>query len=159
MTMKLRQMAVMLSALAIALTSNAALGQDTSSQKAVAARAKPGIGKGIPTSPHPDKPGHRDYAGKVLKLQQEMEAAKTKFLDDQNNLQLKLREAKAAQRDLIRAEIRDKREAFLEQQREQREELKQRIAELRDSLPSHGDVIDAAKEQAKDKVHRKGGGD
>ena len=40
--------------------------------------------------------------------------------------------------------MRDKREAFIEQQKEMREEFRKRISDLKDQLQDHKDAIDAA---------------
>jgi Skp family chaperone for outer membrane proteins len=105
----------------------------------------------------PGKSPQQDYPDQINKLLNTIKAAQSKFLDDQKALQDKLRRAKDAQREKIRAEMQDKRDAFLEQQKEMREEFRQRVAELKQQLRDLSDVIDAAKEQAKDHATRKGG--
>jgi hypothetical protein len=88
----------------------------------------------------------------------DMKAAENKFLQDYKNLQRKFKDASAQERDQIRAQISDAQEAFIEQQKEMREEFQKRVQELKGQLPNHGDVINAAKDNLKGKGNRKGGG-
>jgi hypothetical protein len=163
-----------LGALWIAVVGNTVLGQVTNSQKTAgssgnhsvvndAQPAKNGQDKSAKPNPrgdseNSDKPGRTDYPDQVKKMLDAAKAAQVKFLNDQKDLQRKLKDATEAEKDQIRNEMRDKRDAFLEQQKEMREEFRKRVTELKDQLPNHGDVINAAKDQGKDKVPRKGGG-
>ena len=106
------------------------------------------------TSPEP-----RDFLDSVKKLYDDIKAAQDKFLDDQKELKRKLKDASSEERDKLRTEIKEKREAFLEQQRNARGISQTRQRSQGPNLKDHKDIIDDAKEQAKDKVKRKGGGD
>jgi hypothetical protein len=98
----------------------------------------------------------------IRRLLEDFKAAQKKFLDEQKQLQKQWKDAPAAQRETIRGQLRDKRDAFLEQQKEMREEIRKRVDELKSQLPEHSDVIEDAREQAvehrKDK-QRRGGAD
>lgn len=107
----------------------------------------------------PNRHGGGDYPDDVKKLLDDIKSARNKFLQDQKDLQRKLKDATEAERDQIRNEMRDKRDQFLEQQKDMREEVLKRVTELKDQLKNHQDLIDNAKDQGRNKPGRKGGGD
>ncbi len=79
-----------------------------------------------------------------------------KYLEQQEALRRQLLGATDAERARIRAKIQELRQQWLERARELRQEFKDRQIELRDKLPGHREVLEgareAAREQLKDKV-------
>ena len=70
-----------------------------------------------------------------------------------------MRGATEDQRDQLRAQLKENRDAFLTQQRDAREDFRKQLAELKDKLHDHQDVVDEAKAEAKDNAKkRKDGG-
>ena len=61
--------------------------------------------------------------------------------------------ATEAERERVRVLIKDKRDAWLRRSLEVRTQAKDRIAEMRRQLPSKKEVLDAAKENARDKIN------
>ena len=107
-----------------------------------------------------DNSGKGNTADSVKKLIDEFKQARTDFLQEQKQLHQQLKEASEDGRAQLRAQIDAKKQLFLDQQRELRDEIKRRVGDLKDTLKDHRDVLDAAKESAKDQArNRKGGGD
>ena len=99
-------------------------------------------------------------AAEVRKMIDDFKEAQARFVEEEKALKSKLTEAKENDRALIRSEIQSRREAFLDQQRDAREEIRKRVAELKDRLKDHQEIIDQSKEQARGTATgRKGGND
>ncbi|MCI0539700.1 MAG: hypothetical protein L0Z50_31210 [Verrucomicrobiales bacterium] len=101
-----------------------------------------------------------DPSEELTKIREEFKQAQTRFVEEEKELRQKLKEATNEDRARIRNEIQTKRQNFVDAQREVRDEMRRLMIDLKDRLKDHQDVIDAAKEGARDKVKgRKGGGD
>ena len=72
----------------------------------------------------------------------------------------KLNRATGTERELIRKQLQQLRDEWLERARSFREEAKTRLRELQDQLPRYRDALIDAKEGALDQIHkRRGDGD
>jgi len=75
------------------------------------------------------------------------------YLKEQENLRKRERGATTeAERDRIRAIIKEARDAWLERERNLREEMKDRIAELRKDLPSRAEIFDNARDSLRESI-------
>jgi hypothetical protein len=107
-----------------------------------------------------DESAPTDASDVLKKIREEFKQAQNTFVEEQKELRQKLKEATDDDRARIRNEIQIKRQNFLDQQLEVRDEIRRRASDLKDKLKDHQDVLDAAKEAAKDKAKsRKGGSD
>ncbi len=159
---------VIASGLGLALLGNMAFGQAPQSQKTNSVPADAsgspgkgngnGSGSGSGNGNSSNKKGHAAYPDQVKKMLDDIKAARAKFLQEQKDLQNKLKDASEADRDQIRQQMRDKRDQFLEQEKDMREEFQRRVNDLKSQLPNHGDVIDNAKDGAKGKGNQRKGG-
>ncbi len=88
------------------------------------------------------------------------EESREKYLARQQELLRKLNRATDEDRELIRKQLQQLRDEWLERARSYREEAKNRMRELQDQLPKYRDALIDAKEGALDQVHkRRGDGD
>jgi hypothetical protein len=177
---------VTLSALGLALVSPCALGADQAAPADPANPANPAAPGNGDTSTQPAVPGtpavpatppdnsssagnpssnpgadHKPSGSQVATDIRQIVAAASKaradFLKNQQDLRSTLRTADKDSREQIRSRLQEQRDAFLVQQRDAREDLKKKIATLREQLKDHRDAIDDAKQNAKDAAHgRKG---
>ena len=82
------------------------------------------------------------------------ELSRDAYQREQAQLQKRLNGAATeAERERVRALIKDKRDAWLRRSVEVRTQAKERIAELRRQMPSKKEVLDAAKENARDTIN------
>jgi len=82
------------------------------------------------------------------------ELSRDAYQREQEQLKKRLNGAATeAERERVRALIKDKRDAWLRRSVEVRTQAKERIAELRRQLPSKKEVLDAAKENARDTIN------
>jgi hypothetical protein len=113
-----------------------------------------------PTSPtivRPDRPTRPDkpeLPAEIKQLIDEFQKARESFLADQRDLAKQIRGATADERETLREQLKANREEWLDKQKELREEIKAAIQRLKETLPSHKDLIDQAKEKAND--HKRG---
>jgi hypothetical protein len=96
----------------------------------------------------------RQNLSDAVKLRlQRFELSRDTYLREQEQLKKRLSGAATeAERDRVRALIRDRREDWLRRMRELRAQSKDRILELRRQLPSKGEVLDAARENAREAI-------
>jgi hypothetical protein len=81
------------------------------------------------------------------------ELSRDAYLREQEQLRKRLEGAATeAERERVRALIKTQREEWLRRTRELRTQAKDRIAELRRTLPSKTEVLDAARENARDAI-------
>jgi len=84
---------------------------------------------------------------------QRFETSRDAYLREQAQLKKRLIGAATEdERERVRALIKDQREEWLRRMRELRAQSKDRIAELRRQLPSKGEVLDAARENAREAI-------
>jgi len=84
---------------------------------------------------------------------QRFELSRDAYLREQEQLKKRLNGASTeAERERVRALIKEQREQWLRRMRELRAQSKDRIAELRRQLPSKGEVLDAARENAREAI-------
>ena len=80
---------------------------------------------------------------------QRFELLREKYLADERELKRRLRAATDDQdRQRIRESIKERREAWLDLARSFREQARERLVDLKDMLPQHREVLDAARESA-----------
>ncbi len=101
-----------------------------------------------PARPERPSPGLK-ISAEVHKALEAMKQSRDAYLRSQADLRLKLKTASDEERTAIRAEIREKREAFLEAQKQAREESRQQIAQIKASLKEHAEVLSDARAEAK----------
>jgi hypothetical protein len=96
----------------------------------------------------------RQNLSDAVKLRlQRFEMSRDAYLREQAQLRKRLDGAATeAERERVRALIKEKRDEWLRRMRELRAESKDRIAELRRQLPSKGEVLDAARENAREAI-------
>jgi hypothetical protein len=96
----------------------------------------------------------RQNLSEAVKLRlQRFELSRDAYQREQEQLKKRLQGATTeAERERVRALIRDQREAWLRRMRELRAQSKDRIVELRRQLPSKGEVLEAARENARDAI-------
>jgi len=76
------------------------------------------------------------------------------YLAEQQALKKKLLGANDQERQIIRDRLRVLRQQWLEQASEMRREFKDRVIELQDKLPAYKDLLDSAKENARDQLRQ-----
>ena len=112
----------------------------------------------------PARPDHKDKSERsgpsddVKRLMDLFKETRNEFLEQEKELKQKYTAASKVDREKLRDLIKEKRQAFLDRQKELRDELHKRTQDVRDQLKDHREVIDAAKDQAKDEVNRRKGG-
>jgi hypothetical protein len=85
----------------------------------------------------------------VKALIQKFDSERDTFLKAQEDLRKQMKDASKDKRDDLREQLRTNREKWLDEQKQLREDIRDRLKELKDTLPSHHDAIDDAKEGAK----------
>jgi hypothetical protein len=105
-----------------------------------------------PTAARPERPEQQRLPQDLRDRLASFEKVREAYLTEQRELLRKLRGATDEDRDRIRELIKSRREAWLEQARRFREEAKERMAELRDALPSHKEALEAARDNAREKL-------
>lgn len=106
-------------------------------------------------------PGRPDWVGS---LADQVQALKQQFKKEHADLlkayQEMLKQAKEVgkeERDTVREQFKVRRDELIARQKELREELKRRFQEFRAEHPDHLDMIDAAKERAREGVRQRRG--
>jgi hypothetical protein len=92
----------------------------------------------------------------VKKLLEDFKSARDQYLERQKELLKVAKDGTEADREKLREQVQELRKDFLDRQRTIREEVKRRLEELRRELPNRQEIIDAAKEKAKDRRGRDG---
>jgi hypothetical protein len=96
-------------------------------------------------------------AAQIQQAIQAADTARADFLKKQADLRSGLASTDQAGRASIREQLQAARDEFLAQQRQAHVDLMKKIAELKDSLKQHQDVIDQAKADAQAKGHARKG--
>ncbi len=104
------------------------------------------------TTARPERVEQQRLPQDVRDRLQQFEKVREAYLAEQRELQRRLRGATDADRERIRELIRERRAAWLEQFRTFRQEARERLTELRDTLPSHREALDAARDAARQKA-------
>jgi hypothetical protein len=99
-----------------------------------------------------DRPRRANLPLEVQDRLVKFERMREAYLAEQKDLQRRLRGAAEQDRDQLRAQIRERREAWLEQAKAYRRSAQERLDELKEALPGHRDALDAAREQAVDRL-------
>ncbi len=94
----------------------------------------------------------QDIPQQVQERLQQFELMREAYLKQQNELLRQLKGANDEQRELIREKLRDQRQRWLDQSRLFREQARERLAELKEKLLRHQDVLDAARERAREQL-------
>jgi flagellar motility protein MotE (MotC chaperone) len=110
------------------------------------------LGLNISTSPS-SAVDRQNLSDAVKDRLRRFELSRDAYLREQEQLKKRLEGAATeAERERVRALIKSKREDWLRRTRELRTQAKDRIAELRRQLPSKTEVLDAARENARDAI-------
>jgi F0F1-type ATP synthase epsilon subunit len=108
---------------------------------------------GINIGPGPAAVDRQNLTPAVKERVQRFELSRDAYQREQEQLKKRLNGAATeAERERVRALIKDQREAWLRRMRELHAQSKDRIAELRRQLPSKGEVLDAARENARETI-------
>jgi hypothetical protein len=108
---------------------------------------------GINLGPGPTAIDRQNLSEPVKLRMQRFELSRDAYLREQEQLKKRLNGATTeTERERVRLLIRDQREAWLRRMRELRAQSKDRVAELRRQLPSKGEVLDAARENAREAI-------
>jgi len=106
-----------------------------------------------PASPQPppasDQLVNLQIADAVKMTLADAQKQRAEYLSKRAELLKSLRTSDTQGREQIRVQLKEARDRFLTQQREARTELQKNMQELKDRLADHADVIDHAKENAK----------
>ena len=109
---------------------------------AVAADEKASAGARDGARPPPAKVEPQP-AGEAAALVRDFSQARQAYLVKRQELQQASRKASEPQRQVLREQLKAQRD----EQARMREELRRQLRELRDQLPSHGDLMDEARER------------
>ena len=108
---------------------------------------------GINISVGPTAVDRQNLTPAVKERLQRFELSRDTYLREQEQLKKRFNGAATeGERERVRALIRDRRQAWLSRMRELRAQSKDRIIELRRQLPSKGEVLDAARENAREAI-------
>jgi hypothetical protein len=108
---------------------------------------------GINLNPGPAAVDRQNLSEAVKLRLQRFEVSRDAYLREEAQLKKRLSGAATeAERERVRALIKDRRDAWLRQSLELRAQARDRIAELRRQLPSKSEVLDAAKQDARDAI-------
>lgn len=106
----------------------------------------------------PDRATSEIVADNVRQLLLEAETLRTRFLEQRTETLKQIREATESDREQLRQRLRAAQASFLDAQtalREKIQEVRARTVELKQELKDHTAVVDAAKEQARDRVRER----
>jgi len=92
----------------------------------------------------PDRPNRPGLPADIAKLMREFETDREAFLAKQREIIKTLQGATEEQRASIRETLRQNREEWLKANTELREQIRQKLQELRDKLPNRREVLDNA---------------
>jgi hypothetical protein len=108
---------------------------------------------GINLGPGPATIDRQNLSEPVRLRLQRFELSREAYQRQEEQLKKRLNGAATeAERERVRALIKDKRDAWLRRSLEVRAQAKDRIAELRRQLPSKGEVLEAARENARETI-------
>ncbi|MGE3309391.1 MAG: hypothetical protein AB7O66_05415 [Limisphaerales bacterium] len=117
-----------------------------------------GGGTGESTLELPVKPDWMgSLASQVKSLREQFVKEHKDLLKAYQEMQKQAKEVGKEERDKVREQFKVQREEMLTRQKELREELKRRFQEFRAEHPEHMEIIDAAKERAKEAVRERRG--
>jgi hypothetical protein len=111
------------------------------------------VDNGINLGPGPSVVDRQNLTSAVKERLQRFEMSRDAYTREQAQLRKRLEGAATeAERERVRALIKDKRDAWLRRSIEVRTQARDRIAELRRQLPSKNEVLDAARENAREAI-------
>jgi hypothetical protein len=128
---------------------------DSSADRSGRVLQTPGVTEVNSAAPSVARPERPEQQLLPLDLRQRVanfEAVRETYLAEQRELLRKLQGATEEDREKIRELIKSRREVWLEQARRFREEAKERMAELKNALPSHKEALEAARDNAREKL-------
>jgi len=96
-----------------------------------------------PRPERPTAPGQPPPAQEVKDLVRDFQSARQAFLKQQQDLQRQLKTATDEQRSLIREQLKENLQQWLEQQKAQIQELREQAKDIKNNVPALRDVIDA----------------
>ncbi len=105
-------------------------------------------GPGVPAVADRLKELPQQIRERLLEFEKQREA----YLKQQSDLLRQLKGANDEQREKIREQLRLQRHQWLEQAQQFREQARERLLELKDRLPQHQEVLDAARERAREQL-------
>ena len=114
-----------------------------------------GVDRGVELPTKPDWAG--SLASQVKALREQYKKDKQVLLNALKEMQKQSKEVGKEERDKVRAQFQVRQEELAARQKELREEFKRRNEELRTGHLEHLEVIDAAKERAKEAVRERRG--
>jgi gas vesicle protein len=111
----------------------------------VAPTIPPGRANLPPRPERPPVPGRPAPAQDVKDLVRDFQSARQAFLKQQQELQRQLKTATDEQRALIREQLKENLQQWLEQQKAQIQELREQAKEIKNNVPALRDVIDSGR--------------
>jgi len=109
--------------------------------------------QGSLSGPTVNRPGLPESMPQVIKDRLlEFEQRREQYLAQQLELVHQLHKVSDAERAQLREQLKERRQAWLEEAKKIREQARARLLEMKKELSNHGEVIDAAREQARDQV-------
>ena len=105
-----------------------------------------------PVANRPERPERPVLSQDIRDRMQRFEKLREAYLAEQRELKRRLDGAVDEDREKIRQLIQERRDAWLDKLRILSEEARERLAELRKDLSQHQEVLDAARESARDRV-------
>jgi flagellar motility protein MotE (MotC chaperone) len=135
----------LLAAAASAQTSNSPAAQPPiANRPVVIAPTRPPERANLPPRPErPAVPGEPPPSQDVKDLVRDYQSARQAFLKQQQDLQRQLKTATDEQRALIREQLKENLQQWLEQQKAQIQELREQAKDIKNSVPALRDVIDS----------------
>jgi vacuolar-type H+-ATPase subunit H len=109
--------------------------------------------QGSLSGPTVNRPGLPESMPQVIRDRLlEFEQRREQYLAQQLELVHQLHKVSDAERAQLREQLREQRQAWLEEAKKIREQARARLQEMKKELSNHGEVIEAAREQAREQI-------
>ena len=104
---------------------------------------RPTVVPPVTTPDRPQVPDHPEPAKDVKNLVKDFQTARDTFVQRQQELNRQLKTATVEQRAVIRAQLKESLNVWLEDQKSRLQELREQAKDIKNNVPSIKDVIDA----------------
>ena len=106
---------------------------------------------GTPPRPAPPVPGRSDPSEAMKDLVREFQLARKTFLSEQKELLQNIQDATSEQRAMIRSQLRDNLNEWLQEQKAQIKEMRDQAKQIQNSVPALREVIGVAGGEGRDR--------
>ena len=111
----------------------------------------------VPNLERPDRPDRPDRPElpsieRIREMVQTFQQQRDDYMAQLEQIKQQWREATDEEKATIRERLQDRRQQFAELQQERRLRIRERIQEMKEELANHQEVIEAAKEQQRDRI-------